>query len=124
MTNQVIDATFAPSDVKAVESKSIWSSVWGLTKNLSSTTYEYVGKMSKEVIAPAVSKATVVTINSIDKGCVAVVDTGMQVLNTHDGIAMVLSPSTILRMAAIKAYERKYGGKTSDAVNAAAGVQQ
>lgn len=122
--DQVINATFAPGDVKAVESKSFWSACKGIVVDLSHESVVFAKKMTIEVAGPAISKATVITLDTTDRMIKTVMVNGMKVVKGRPYIAMAMSPSTILKMAAIKAYEQEFGAKTTDTVNAAVTTQQ
>jgi hypothetical protein len=120
-----INGTVASSTV--VEPKSFWAACKGIAVDLTKEAGTFVSKMSTEVVGPAIGKTTVIALDCADKGLKSIIVNGNKAIEGRPYIAMALSPSTILRMAAIKAYEQEFGGKTSktnDATNAAVTTQQ
>ena len=63
--------------------------------------------------APAVAHAAEFTLKAVDAGCMSVNKGGVEFLNKYPGIAMSLSPSSMIKMAAATHVERIMNGDRS-----------
>lgn len=113
-----------PNNVKSNEpTKSWWSGVVSSVNSAAKTAAEQVAASYLDVekvvsakakeIMPVIQAGAEKTLSAVDSGCMIAAKSSVDFLVKYPGIAMVLSPQTVVRMAVKQHYEGMTGTKVS-----------